>query len=402
VFGRRNVGKSSLINAITGQNTALVSSVKGTTTDPVYKAMELSPIGPVVLIDTAGLDDVGSLGELRKQKTLEVLKKADLAIMVIEGEKGMGTIEKDVIGNLKERNIPIIGVVNKTDINKVSKVQISQWEKQFNIKIVSVSAFKEEGIEDLKNLIIASASNEQNKFSIIGDIIKEGDFVVLVVPIDSAAPKGRLILPQQQVIRDILDNSAIAITTKESELKQTLRDIGKKPSLVITDSQVFSKVNEDTPDDIPLTSFSILFARHKGDFKELVKGSEKIKKLKDGDKILIAEACTHHRQCNDIGTVKIPGWLKQNTGKKLIFESCSGMDFPKNLYEYALVIHCGGCMLNQKAMQDRIESVVKAGVPIVNYGVIIAYMEGILERAISVFKKTADRDTDRGQFCVFR
>jgi [FeFe] hydrogenase H-cluster maturation GTPase HydF len=385
LFGKRNAGKSSIINAITNQDIALVSSVKGTTTDPVYKAMEILPIGPVVLIDTAGLDDIGELGELRKQKTYEVLNKTDLAILVIDGEIGITDFEKTILKSIKEKKIPVVGVINKIDIYDVSEDTLSSYEKELGLKLIPLSAINKKGIEDLKTALIKHLPEDEDKFKLVGDIINPGDFIVLVVPIDKAAPKGRLILPQQQVIRDILESDAICVVTKEYELRETLANIGKKPKLVITDSQVFSKVSADTPKDIMLTSFSILFARYKGDLNSLVKGAKKLDSLEDGDKILISEGCTHHRQSDDIGTVKIPRWIRQYTGKQLTFQYSSGMKYPDNINDYSLIIHCGGCMLNRREMQYRISQTIEKDIPIVNYGVLIAYVQGILHRSLEPF-----------------
>lgn len=385
LFGKRNAGKSSIINALTGQEIALVSDVKGTTTDPVYKAMEILPIGPVVLIDTAGLDDEGELGELRKKKAMEVLTKTDVAILVIDAEIGVTDFDKNILSKIRERNISIIGALNKTDTNTISADALSKMQNQLDLKLIPVSAISNKGIDLIKNELIKIVPEDEDKFKIVGDLISPGDFVVLVTPIDKAAPKGRLILPQQQVIRDILESDAIAVVTKEYELKETLANLGKKPRMVITDSQVFLKVAADTPKDIPLTSFSILFARNKGNLTELVKGAKAIKNLKDGNKILIAEGCTHHRQSDDIGKVKIPRWLRQITGKKLEFDFASGVSFTENIKNYALIVHCGGCMLNRKAMLYRIEQAQNAEVPIVNYGVLISYVQGIFDRALEVF-----------------
>ncbi|MFS8501816.1 MAG: [FeFe] hydrogenase H-cluster maturation GTPase HydF [Caldicoprobacter sp.] len=386
IFGRRNAGKSSLINALTGQDIALVSPVKGTTTDPVYKAMELLPLGPVVLIDTAGLDDEGELGELRRKRTLEVLNKTDVAILVVDGSAGIGEFEEYMVGMLKKQGMPIVGVINKADQSTIPAEVIAAYGKRWGIPIVEVSSATGRGIEELKEAIIKAAQVEENQDCIVRDLISPGDFVVLVVPIDKSAPKGRLILPQQQTIRDILDGKAMAVVTQEDRLRATLDGLKVKPRLVITDSQVFHKVAADTPPDIPLTSFSILFARYKGDLRELVRGARAVDQLKDGDRVLIAEACTHHRQDDDIARVKIPRWLLQKTGRNLKLDFASGMDFPDNLNEYSLVIHCGGCMLNRKEMRNRIRRVVDAGVPIVNYGVFIAYVQGILDRALQPFK----------------
>ena len=385
LFGMRNAGKSSIINAITNQETAIVSEVKGTTTDPVYKAMEILPIGPCVLIDTAGLDDEGELGELRKKKTLEVLNKTNIALVVIDSSTGLTSQDKFIIQQVKAKKIPVIAVLNKMDITLVNDEFTEDIKKQLDIPIVFVSSTTKKGIKELKDKIISMTTVEEEKFKILGDLIRPGDFVVLVTPIDKAAPKGRLILPQQQTIRDILESDAIAIVTKEHELKETLENLGKKPSLVITDSQVFLKVAADTPKDIPMTSFSILFARYKGDLVELIKGVKAVEKLKDGDKVLVSEGCTHHQQSDDIGRVKIPRWLRQITGKQLIFEYTSGVTFTEDVKKYALIIHCGACMLNRAAMLNRIESAKEFSVPMVNYGILIAYVQGILDRALEPF-----------------
>lgn len=385
IFGRRNTGKSSLINALTGQELSVVSPVSGTTTDPVFKSMELLPLGPVVLIDTPGLDDVGELGELRVKKAKEIFNKTDMAIVVFDNITNLTKMELELVQQLKEGKIPALGAINKADEYRADPKVIEEAENSLGIKLYPVSAVSGLGIIELREAVAGLIPESSDKFTIVGDMISPGDFVVLVVPIDKAAPKGRLILPQQQVIRDILESDAIAVITKEYELKETLESLGKKPKLVITDSQVFLKVAADTPKDISMTSFSILFAKSKGNLAELVRGTRAVGKLKDGDKVLIAEACTHHRQSDDIGRVKIPRWLRQITGKQLQFEYSSGMSFAGNLNEYALVVHCGGCMLNKRAMGYRVDQAVRAEVPIVNYGVLIAYVQGILERAISPF-----------------
>jgi len=381
----RNAGKSSIINALTNQETAIVSEMKGTTTDPVYKAMEILPIGPCVIIDTAGLDDVGELGELRKKKTFEVLNKTNIALVVIDTSIGLTDYDKFIIEHVKGKKIPVIAVLNKTDIALVNEELISKIKKQLDIPSVSVSAVTKQGVKELKDKIISMIPEEEEKFKIIGDLISPGDFVVLVTPIDKAAPKGRLILPQQQTIRDILESDAIAIVTKEHELRETLENLGKKPRIVITDSQVFLKVAADTPKDIPMTSFSILFARYKGDLVELIRGVKVVEKLKDGDKVLVSEGCTHHQQSDDIGRVKIPRWLRQITGKQIDFEYTSGVTFTEDVKRYALIIHCGACMLNRAAMLNRIESAKEFNVPMVNYGILIAYVQGILDRALEPF-----------------
>lgn len=385
LFGITNAGKSSLINALTGQEIALVSKVKGTTTDPIYKAMEFPPLGPVVLIDTAGLDDRSELGELRKGKTLEVLNKTDVAILVCDARVGITDFDREILRLLQEKKIPLLGVVNKIDLVTSAAEKLAEYAQKLGIKLIGVSTSTGKGLQELKAALMRIVPEDEAQLKIVGDLLVPGDFVVLVVPIDESAPKGRLILPQQQTLRDLLDSNAVAIVTKEEQVKETLENLQKKLRLVITDSQVFQKVSAETPKDVWLTSFSILFARHKGDLKELVKGAQAVKKLQNGDKILIAEACTHHRQSDDIGTVKIPRWLRQKTGKELIFEHCSGYSFPDNLQEYALIIHCAGCMLNRKAMLYRISEAQGAGVPIVNYGVLIAYLHGILERALEPF-----------------
>ena len=385
LFGITNAGKSSIINALTGQEIALVSEVKGTTTDPVYKAMELPPIGPVVLIDTAGLDDQSALGELRKRKTIEVLNKTDVAILVCDAQAGITDYDREILQLLKEKKIPLLGVINKIDLLSASEEMLKEYAQELGIKLVGVSTYTGKGLKELKEALIRIVPDDEAKRQIIGDLIQPGDFVVLVMPIDESAPKGRIILPQQQTLRDILDHEAVALATKEDQVKETLSNLRKKPRIVITDSQVFGKVSAQTPEDVPLTSFSILFARHKGDLGELAKGARAVEALQDGDKILIAEACTHHRQSDDIGTVKIPRWLEQKTGKELVFEHSSGYSFPDNLKDYSLIIHCAGCMLNRKAMLYRISQAKEAGVPIVNYGVLIAYLHGILERALQPF-----------------
>ena len=384
ILGRRNAGKSSLINALTGQEIAVVSSVKGTTTDPVYKAMELLPLGPVVFIDTAGLDDEGDLGELRRKKTLNVIDKTDVAILVVDANYGIGKFEEEMVAVLKKKKLPIVGVINKVDQASLPDEIIAQYSEKWGIPFVRVSSATGQGIERLKKAIVEAAPLEQQDV-IVRDLFSPGDFILLITPIDKAAPKGRLILPQQQTIRDILDGGGIAIITKEDNIKTTLDALSVKPRLAITDSQVFHAADTAIPSDIPLTSFSILFARYKGDLKELVKGVRAVSKLKDGDRVLIAEACTHHVQDDDIARVKIPRWLCQKTGKDLKLDYASGTGYPENLKDYSLIIHCGGCMLNQKAMKNRIKQAVDAGVPIVNYGVFIAYVQGILDRALEPF-----------------
>lgn len=396
-FGRRNAGKSSVVNAVTGQELAVVSDTKGTTTDPVYKSMELLPIGPVMIIDTPGFDDEGALGELRVRKTKQVLNKTDIAVLVVDATEGKKQCDEELIRIFKEKEIPYIIVNNKADLlsdeisEKVCQNNVSEQRKAEQNALLSsgqeqyVSALTGAGIYELKECIGKLTPNEDMTLKIVGDLLHPGDFVVLVVPIDSAAPKGRLILPQQQTIRDVLEANAAAIVVKESELKQTLEQLGRSPAMVITDSQVFEQVSEEVSEEIPLTSFSILMARYKGYLETAVNGVAAIDHLKDGDKMLISEGCTHHRQCDDIGTVKIPRWLKQHTGKELIIETSSGTEFPEDLTSYALVIHCGGCMLNEREVKYRMKCAEDQKVPFTNYGIAIAQMKGILKRSIELF-----------------
>lgn len=376
IFGRRNAGKSSLINALTGQNLAIVSDVAGTTTDPVSKAMELLPLGPVVFIDTPGLDDSGELGMMRVEKTYQTLRKTDLAILVIDSLVGITAEDKNILAKIKEKEIPYAVVYNKCDVNGVPLPK----------DVFAVSAKTGVGIRELKEKLATLVPAFTQTRYIIADVIQPLDVVVLVIPIDESAPKGRLILPQQQTLRELLDIGAIAIVTKDTELEATLQKLTQKPKLVITDSQVFSKVSRIVPEDILLTSFSILFARYKGNLDVLIHGAHTLDELKDNDKVLISEGCTHHRQCNDIGTVKLPNWIKKHSGKNLQFSFTSGGEFPEDLSDYRLIIHCGGCMLNQKEMEHRIQKAMDANVPITNYGTAIAHMNGILERGCS-FKK---------------
>jgi [FeFe] hydrogenase H-cluster maturation GTPase HydF len=383
IFGRRNAGKSSLINALTNQNTAIVSEVPGTTTDPVYKSMEILPIGPVVLIDTAGIDDVGDLGRLRIEKTLAVLAKTDLMLLVVDPAEGVGTYEREIVAKAGEHKVPVVGVLNKIDLNPPPGR--NEVEPGLDIPFVPVSSLTREGIEALKMAMIKSAPKNWTAPTILGDLISPSDLVVLVVPIDLAAPKGRLILPQVQTIRDILDNDAMTLVVKERELKAALSSLKEKPRLVVTDSQAFLKVAADTPKDVPMTSFSILFARYKGDLRALAEGARAIDSLVPGDKVLIAEACTHHRVEDDIGTVKIPRWLRQLVGGALDFKWASGAELPADLADYKLIVHCGACMINRKAMLHRLMMARGAGVPIVNYGVLIAHVLGILPRALRPF-----------------
>lgn len=376
-FGCRNAGKSSVVNAVTGQELAVVSETKGTTTDPVYKTMELLPLGPVMIIDTPGFDDSGDLGRLRVRKTKQVLNRTDAAILVVDATAGMNKFDRSLISLFQEKQIPYLTVFNKSDL-------LSPQSSR-GANAVYVSAEKKEGIGELKERIAAMVKTGDEKLQIVGDLIHPSDFVVLVTPIDKAAPKGRLILPQQQTIRDILEADATAVVVKEYELHETLKDLGKRPSLVITDSQVFAKVSADTPSDIPLTSFSILMARCKGFLEDAVKGVAAVERLRDGDTVLMAEGCTHHRQCDDIGSVKIPRWLKYYTGKQLKIETCSGSDFPENLSPYSLIVHCGGCMLHEREVKYRMKCAADQNVPMTNYGITIAYMQGILKRSLEIF-----------------
>ena len=386
LFCKRNAGKSSIINAISNQNAAIVSSVAGTTTDPVFRPMEILPIGPCVLIDTAGLDDEGSLGELRINKSLDILNKTDIGLVIVDSNKGISKEDLHIIDLLKDKKIPHILVLNKIDEISDKKEVIQLAKSKISCPISLVSSITKEGIDKLKEKIINNVDYESNDLQLVSDLINEDDLVVLVIPIDKAAPKGRLILPQQQVIRDVLDSKATAIMTKETTLKETFNSLNKKPALVITDSQAFESVSKDTPKDIPLTSFSILFARQKGDLEELVKGAQTVENLEDGDKILIAEGCTHHKQSDDIGTFKIPNWLKKYTNKDLVFEYSSGVSFKEDINNYKLIIHCGGCMMNRAAMMNRINKAKDNNVPIVNYGILIAYLKGILPRALQPIK----------------
>lgn len=405
-FGKRNAGKSSVMNAVTGQDLAVVSDVKGTTTDPVYKTMELLPLGPVVMMDTPGIDDEGELGALRVKKSYQVLNKTDVAVLVIDAVQGVCQEDFAILNKICEKKLPYIIAVNKCDLaesgesalNNYSDIAVRiekalkkrckdgepQKEKLLN-KICCVSASSKEGIFELKEKIAAAAKTEENPARIVGDLIHPSDFILLVVPIDKAAPKGRLILPQQQTIRDILDTDAVSIVVKEDKVKETIETLGKKPALVITDSQAFAQVSADTPKEIPLTSFSILFARYKGNLKTVVEGVTALDTLEDGDTILISEGCTHHRQCDDIGTVKIPRWIREYTGKEVRIETSSGTEFPEDLTKYKMIIHCGGCMLNEREMKYRQRCAQDQGVPITNYGILIAQIKGILKRSVEVF-----------------
>ena len=397
-FGRRNAGKSSVVNAVTGQDLAVVSEVKGTTTDPVTKSMEILPLGPVVIVDTPGFDDEGSLGELRVKRTRKILEKTDIAVLVVDTTEGFRKVDEELVGLFKERKIPCLIALNKSDIPEDSEnhnVDEEESGLMQNIAknadgMIHVSALTGDGINELKERI-AALKPQGEEGRIVADKISPGDLIVLVVPIDKAAPKGRLILPQQQTIRDILDAGAAAIVVQDTELADMLAKLGDaKPSLVITDSQVFGKVDKIVPPDVPLTSFSILMARYKGLLDDAVKGVAAINGLKDGDKVLIAEGCTHHRQCGDIGTVKIPKWLREYTGKDLVLETASGTGYPDDLTPYALVVHCGGCMLNEREVKHRAAKTTAQGVPITNYGTMIAYVHGILKRSLSIFPELAD------------
>lgn len=397
IFGKRNAGKSNVINALTGQNLAIVSDVKGTTTDPVLKAMELLPLGPVVIIDTPGLDDdADTLGALRIQKAYQMLNKTDIAILVVDGTLGLTTEDKNILTRIQEKKIPYLVVLNKSDLipmsnHSTSDCTLSKIAASCQISrdhILWVSAQKKEGIQELKSLLGKLIPSCDDTKRIVSDLIHPMDLIILVVPIDSAAPKGRLILPQQQTIRDILESGAISIVVRETELADTLKKLGRKPDLVITDSQAFQYVSQIVPENVPLTSFSILFARYKGNLKTVVNGARFLDKLESGDKILISEGCTHHRQCGDIGTVKLPKLIRKYTGKEFQFEFTSGTEFPLDLTRYQLIIHCGGCMLNEREMKYRLKCAEDAAIPMTNYGTAIAYMNGILERSIAIFNDT--------------
>lgn len=400
-FGRRNAGKSSIVNKVTGQELAVVSDVKGTTTDPVSKAMELLPMGPVVIIDTPGIDDEGHLGELRVRKAKQVLNRVDVAVLVVDATLGKTSVDEELIHIFKEKEIPYLVIYNKSDLlpenRKISEDSPEKKEGLSHEKpdqkadtitqepFIYASAATGQNIYELKEKIASLAVTDDLKLRLAGDLLEPSDFAVLVVPIDKAAPKGRLILPQQQTIRDVLEAGAAAIVIKENELSNTLKTLGKSPKIVITDSQVFAKVSKETPKDIWLTSFSILFARFKGNLKTAAAGAAAIDRLKDGDKILISEGCTHHRQCDDIGTVKLPRWIRNYTGKDLEFEYSSGRDFPEDVTKYNLIVHCGGCMLNEREMRYRQKCALDQEIPITNYGIAIAYMQGILKRCVEMF-----------------
>ncbi|MDD6211573.1 MAG: [FeFe] hydrogenase H-cluster maturation GTPase HydF [Clostridiales bacterium] len=375
-FGRRNAGKSSLVNAVTGQDLAVVSEVRGTTTDPVKKAMELLPLGPVMIIDTPGFDDEGSLGEQRIRKTRQVLNRTDLAVLVVDGSVGMKECDQELVQLFRDKEIPYLIVWNKSDL-----LESIPEEKENEIYVSAEQGIR---IYELKEKM-AHLIESPNQKMLVRDLIHADDLVILVIPIDKAAPKGRLILPQQMMVRDILDAGATAICAKELELPRLLAKFNEKPAMVITDSQAFARVAADIPTEIPLTSFSILMARYKGFLEEAVKGAQAIEQLKDGDTVLIAEGCTHHRQCDDIGTVKLPRWLKEYTGAELKIETSSGLGFPEDLSPYSLIIHCGGCMLNEREVRYRMKCAADQGVPFTNYGIAISYFQGILRRCTSIF-----------------
>ncbi len=378
-FGRRNAGKSSLVNAVTGQSLAVVSDVAGTTTDLVKKAMEILPLGPVVIIDTPGLDDEGMLGELRVKKAREAMEIADIAVLVVDSNAGMGDDEKQILDMLEKKKLPHIIAMNKKDLLTES---ITLPENG-----IAVSAMTGENVNELREMLGRMAPKNSQDKKILADIVSKGDTVIMVVPVDSSAPKGRIILPQQNVLRELLDIHARAVVCQDTELAETLDALKEPPALVITDSQVFGKVQKVLPRDVPLTSFSILFARYKGTLDTLIEGARVLGELKDGDRVIIAEGCTHHRQCEDIGTVKIPGWIKSIIGAEPDFTWSSGNEFPENLGEYKLIIHCGACVMTETAMKSRLERAKEAGVPVVNYGIAIASMHGILARSLEPLMK---------------
>ncbi|MBP5737232.1 MAG: [FeFe] hydrogenase H-cluster maturation GTPase HydF [Acidaminococcaceae bacterium] len=385
IFGKRNAGKSSLINALTGQSLAVVADVPGTTTDPVFKAMELLPLGPVLMMDTAGIDDTGELGQLRVQKSLQVLNKTDIAILVIDSTAGVTEEDLKMLQRIREKELSCVAVFTKADAATNQKPVPSA------IPQISVSSATGKNIKELKELLAHLVPHKKPPFPICADLIEPGDNVLLVTPIDSAAPKGRLILPQQQTIRDIIDQGAVAVITKENNVGSALENMKKPPVMVITDSQAFGKVNRAVPEEINLTSFSILMARHKGNLEQAVLGVAALKQLQDGDRVLISEGCTHHRQCGDIGTEKLPKWIGDFTGKQFNFSWTSGTEFPVDLSPYRLVIHCGGCMLNEREMQYRYRCAADQNVPMTNYGLCIAYTHGILKRSLSVFPDLAEK-----------
>lgn len=388
IFGRRNAGKSSVINALTGQNLAIVSDVLGTTTDPVQKAMELLPLGPVVMIDTPGLDDEGELGELRIRKAYQMLNKSDIALLIVDGSTGFTDEDLRILRRIIDKEIPYAVVLNKADlVSEEERAAVTGKYPFDGSQLMWVSAADGTNIRELKERIAELAPDEDNDKRIVGDLIGPDDLVVLVIPIDKAAPKGRLILPQQQTIRDILESDAAAVVVKENGLKEVFKSLDRKPSLVITDSQVFKRVAEETPAGIPFTSFSVLFSRYKGDLDMQVEGAHALDHLEDGDTILISEGCTHHRQCGDIGTEKLPAWIRKHSGKDVKFEFTSGTEFPMDLEQYRLIVHCGGCMLNEKEMKYRLKCAADAGIPMTNYGTAIAHMNGILDKSLEVFSR---------------
>lgn len=377
-FGRRNAGKSSLVNAVTGQQLSVVSDVKGTTTDPVQKAMELLPMGPVVIIDTPGFDDEGQLGELRVKQTKRTLNRVDCAVLVVDGTVGKTGIDQQILQLLVEKKIPYVVAYNKADLGAAAEADG-----------LAVSALNGDGVWELKERIARLVKTREQTGQLVGDLVQPGDFLILVLPIDKSAPKGRLILPQQQVIRDALEAGAMPLVVRETEYPQALERLGQKPALVVTDSQVFGVVAKATPPDVPLTSFSILMARYKGFLEDAVRGAAALKELRDGDRVLIAEGCTHHRQCEDIGTVKLPRWLREYRGADLQIDTCSGREFPEDLSPYRVVVHCGGCMLNGREMDFRRKCAADGGVPFTNYGTAIAQVHGILKRSLEVFPSLA-------------
>ena len=383
IFGRRNAGKSSLINALTSQSLAIVSEQKGTTTDPVYKAMELLPLGPVMLIDTPGIDDEGELGALRIEKAYQVLHKCDIALLVVDATTGISEEDKLLWQKIAARKLPALLVLNKAEaLSEMQQALTTMEALKLTKHCFLVSTKTQRNIKELKEAIAALSPHELPR-QLLGDLVNAGDVVILVTPIDSAAPKGRLILPQQQVLRDALDHRALALVVQESELPVALTQLALPPRLVVTDSQAFAAVNRILPPTIPLTSFSILMARYKGSLEKAVQAVRVLDEIKDGDKILISEGCTHHRQCQDIGTVKMPAWVRQYTKAEPEFCFSSGTEFPDDLTEYKLIIHCGGCMLNEKEMQHRNAVAAAQGVPMTNYGIAIAYMHGILQRTVA-------------------
>ena len=392
LFGKRNAGKSSLINALTGQKLAVVAEVPGTTTDPVLKAMELLPLGPVLMMDTAGIDDTGELGQLRVQKSLQVLNKTDIAVLVIDSTAGITEEDLKLLQRIRDKELSCVVVFTKADVAE-QNAALEAMHKRIpsSIPRISVSSTTGKNIRELKELLAHLVPQKKAPFPICADLIEQEDQVLLVTPIDSAAPKGRLILPQQQTIRDIIDRGAVAVITKENNVGSSLENMKKPPVMVITDSQAFGKVNQAVPQEIKLTSFSILMARHKGNLAQAVLGVAALKQLQDGDRVLISEGCTHHRQCGDIGTEKLPKWIRDFTGRQFNFSWTSGTEFPADLSPYRLVIHCGGCMLNEREMQYRYRCAADQNVPMTNYGLCIAYVHGILKRSLSVFPDLAEK-----------